>query len=903
IHTNYKTEIKIKGLDKMNNRWCENILYNSLIIEAIKKNMRNKKKNTENTSKEASVKCNEVDGKSVISSNFLNTNKYKDEDFFTLKTNSIYTSEHMFNFENLEVKNVVISVHKIYVPISSIFCGSNHVCAYSNGSIFMWGEQKLGQTSIPFENIYFDNFNKCEFSDSDSNNNCKTQKSENMELTQKNKTSELLSSSSSTSSESYYFNMIDKKKIENIKNKFNKNKVTICKKKFSFNIENPIQNNFNITNNDIFLNNRKLKLCSNFNSMNNIKRKKINNNLVLVPIQVCLFNLSYRVKKFENSNDKLTSSIECTETKEKHNVQKLMSLNYNLSNFQNYQGDDYNKNINRNSQKKIESENTNLKKKNYYIRIFDYLETFIKAEVVNIYMSLFRNDINIYTNIPNNGNINPYIYGMTFYDYNFYDEKYMNIQDYYSKTQNKKEFTDRSNKNLYHKNENYYNVREGLNKKLNDEKCTNIQDNDSLNEPKNVDLLNIDDPSKFVKLMKENEIINPQIYEYIEKEETVCINVKLIIFLFLFIKKKYMTIFLNNFLMVSNVSCGEANTVITCFKKSIYDKYYQYIMKNITCSGNYKHMENEKLKSKIKGTFPEYYFSSGSEESNLIYRNDIYDIKNYTSTIVNWGDKSFDEFKLINSTYSCSDTSRLYRIIEEILAHYMCIYVCGRDTNNNLCINNINQSVYTFARITNNFFYYNFNNFLFLYKYNYYLYYIYKNNVHINHNNDSSYIKNNPLTSFKNRFNLFTSNENTVNVTNPKTQGILPNQFIIIKKIVCSNTVTCLLDTRSNIYLAGDLKYYFPNYFRHIAYGSSPFVKINLNDTKTIKNISINQNNIFLIYDDNSIKILGYNNYIDFFKYNHPIFFTKKYSEKHSHNVVSIQNSDFLVKQVSIYCL
>ncbi|CAA9987585.1 conserved Plasmodium protein, unknown function [Plasmodium knowlesi strain H] len=897
IHTNYKTEIKIKGSEKINSKCCENILYNSLILETIKKNIYNKNKSSQSTLKESSVKCNDSDGKLGNSSNLLNGNKYKDEDFFTLKTNNIYTSENMFNFENLEVKNVVISVHKIYVPISSIFCGNNHVCAYSNGSIFMWGEQKLGQTSVPFENIYFDSFNKSEFSDSDSNNNCKKKKKEN----NKNKMSELLSSSVSSSiTESYYFNMIDKKKIGNLKNKFNKGKLSFCKKKFSFNVENPIQNSFNITNNEILLNNRKLKLHSNLNSMNNIKRKKINNNLVLVPIQVCIFNLSYRVKKNENNANNKIISMDSIEAKDNCSVENLINLHCNLHDLENDDGNDNNRNINKTSQKKTQPQNGNLKRKNSYIRIFEYLETFIKAEVVNIYMSLFRNDINIYTNIPNNVNINPYIYGMKFYDYNFYDEKYMNVQDYYSETHKRKECTHNSNKKLNVSNGNdCKNKYDDLHKKGNGEKGIDKKDyGNSLNSQKKIDILNVDDPNKFVKLMKENETINPQIYEYIEKEETVCINIKLIIFLFLFVKKKYMTIFLNSILMVSNVSCGEANTVITCFKRSIYDKYYQYIMKNITCSENYKHIESEKMKSKMSTNIPECYLSSASELSDFIYRNDIYDIKNYTSAIVNWGDKSFDEFKLMNSTYSCSDTSRLYRMIEEILAHYMCIYVCGRDTNNNLCVNNINQSVYTFTRITNNFFYYNFNNFLFLYKYNYYLYYIHKNNVHISHDNDTTHIQNNPLTTFKNIFNTFANKENNTDITNSKSQGIFPNQFIIIKKIVCSNTVTCVLDIHNNIYMAGDLKYYFPNYFQHVAYGSSPFIKINLNNTKTIKSISINENNIFLIYDDNSLKILGYNDYIDFFKYNHPVFFTNKHNKKHPYNILTIQNSDFLVKQV-----
>ncbi|EUD68130.1 hypothetical protein C922_01742 [Plasmodium inui San Antonio 1] len=906
IHTNYKTEIKIKESEKINSRCCENILYNSLILETIKKNIYNKNKSSQSALKESSVKkSNDSDEKLGNSSNLLNGNKYKDEDFFTLKTENIYTSENMFNFENLEVKNVVISVHKIYVPISSIFCGNNHVCAYSNGSIFMWGEQKLGQTSVPFENIYFDIFNKSEFSDSDSNDNYKKKKNEKKENNKnnKNKLSELLSSSvSSSTTESYYFNIIDKKKIVNIKNKFNKGKLSFCKKKFSFNVENPIQNSFNITNNEILLNNKKLKLHSNLNSMNNIKRKKINNNLVLLPIQVCIFNLSYRVKKNENNANNKITSMDSIEAKDKCSVQNLINLHCNLHDVENDNGNDNNRNVNKTSQKKVEPQDGNLKRKNTYIRIFDYLETFIKAEVVNIYMSLFRNDINIYTNIPNNVNINPYIYGMKFYDYNFYDEKYMNVQDYYSEAHNRKECTHKSNKKLNVSNGNdCKNEYDDLHKEGNDEKGSDKKDyGNSVNSQKKIDILNVDDPNKFVKLMKENETINPQIYEYIEKEETVCINIKLIIFLFLFVKKKYMTTFLNNILMVSNVSCGEANTVITGFKKSIYDKYYQYIMKNITCSDNYKHMESEKIKSKMSTNFPEFYFSSASELSDFIYRNDIYDIKNYTSAIVNWGDKSFDEFKLMNSTYSCSDTSRLYRMIEEILAHYMCIYICGRDTNNNLCVNNINQSVYTFTRISNNFFYYNFNNFLFLYKYNYYLYYIHKNNVHISHNSDTTHIQNNPLTTFKNRFNTFANKENNTNLTNSKAQGISPNQFIIIKKIVCSNIVTCVLDIHNNIYMAGDLKYYFPNYFQHMAYGSSPFININLNNTKTIKNISINENNIFLIYDDNSLKILGYNDYIDFFKYNHPVFFTNKHNQKHRYNMLTIQNSDFLVKQVSV---
>ncbi|GAW80372.1 hypothetical protein, conserved [Plasmodium gonderi] len=903
IHTNYKTEIKIKGSEKINAECCENILYNSLILETIKKNIHNKNKNSQNVLKENTLKSIETDGKLGNAGNSINANKCKDEDFFTLKTNNVYTSENMFNFENLEVKNVIISVHKIYVPISSIFCGSNHVCAYSNGSIFMWGEQKLGQISTPFENIYFDTFNISEISDSDSNNNYKTTKKNEKKENKKNKISEMLSSSLySSTTESYYFNMIDKKKIENIKNRFNKAKLPFCKKKFSFNVENPIQNSFNITNNEILLNNRKLKLYSNFNSMNNSKRKKINNNLVLVPIQVCIFNLSYRVKKNEsksNSNNK--TSKDSIESKDKCNMQSLINLHYNLHDMESYDDIDNNRNDNKISQKKVEAEKSILKRKNSYVRIFDYLENFIKAEVVNVYMSLFRNDINIYTNIPNNTNINPYVYGMKFYDYNFYDEKYMNVQDYYNETQNKEEFTYNSNNKFNNPSGTDCNKHDDLRKNgINEKYSYKKEYDDSLNSQNKVDILNIEDPNKFVKLMKENEIINPQVYEYIEKEETVCINIKLIVFLFLFVKKKYMTIFLNSILMVSNVSCGEANTVITCLKKSIYDKYYQYIMKNITCLDNYKHMENEKMKSKMNITFPDYYFSSASETNDFMYRNDIYDIKNYTSTIVNWGDKSFDEFKIMNSTYSCSDTSRLCRMIKEILAHYMCIYVCGRDTNNNLCLNNINQSVYTFTRITNNFFYYNFNNFLYLHKYNYYLYYIYKNNVHINHNNDKAYIQNNPLTTFKNRFNTLTNKETNTNLTNSKSQGISPNQFIIIKKIVCSNIVTCVLDIHNNIYMAGDLKHYFPNYFQHIAYGSSPFIKINLNNTKSVKNISINQNNIFLIYDDNSLKILGYNDYIDFFKYNHPIFFTNKHNQKHSYNMLTIQNPDFLVKQVSV---
>ncbi|CRG99520.1 conserved Plasmodium protein, unknown function [Plasmodium relictum] len=893
IHTNYKTEIKVKGVENINNRCCENILYNSLILETIKNNIHNKNINSQNSLKESSVKFNE-DGKFSNSNNFIDVNKCKDEDFFTLKTDNIYTSEHMFNFENLEIKNITISVHKIYVPISSIFCGNNHVCAYSNGSVFMWGEQKLGQTSIPFENIYFDNFNKAQFSDSDST--YKKNKNEK-KGDEKNKNSELLSSS--TMSEDYYFHMMHKKKLEDGKNKFNKNKVLFCKKKFSFNVENPIQNYFNITNNDILLNNRKLRLCSNLNSIN-IKRKKINNDLVLVPVQVCLFNLSYRIKKNENNIDNKYIIVDYGEPIAKSN-ENLKNTNYNFPNFK-CSDDDNNNKINKKTQKNLEKTNIKSKNKSKYVRVYDYLETFIKAEVVNIYMSLFRNDINIYTNIPNNININPYIYRMKFYDYNFYDENYMNVQDgyedEYDETRYKKEFIDNTNKNLHFSNENDYVVHEDTNKKLDNEKNIDQNEGNFLKSQKNINILNMDDPNKFVQLMKENKIINPQIYEYIEKEETVCINIKLIIFLFLFIKKKYMTIFLNSLMMVSNVSCGEANTVITCFKKSIYDKYYQYIMKNITCSENYKHLENEKLQSKLNLTFPEYDLNSSSEKSKFIYRNDIYDTKNYTSTIVNWGDKSFDEYNIMNSTLSCSDTSRFSRMIEEILANYMCIYVCGRDTNNNLCINNINQSVYTFTRITNNFFYYNFNYFLFLYKYNYYLYYIHKNNVHISHNNDITYIQNNPLTSFKNKFNTFTTKENNINVTSSKAQGVSPNKFIIIKRIVCSNTVTCLVDTYNNVYMAGDVKYYFPNFFHHIAYASSPFIKINLNNTKTIKNISFNQNNIFLIYDDHSFEILGYNDYIDFFKYIHPIFFTNKYRQKHSYNMLKIQNSDFLVKQV-----
>ncbi|CRG96856.1 conserved Plasmodium protein, unknown function [Plasmodium gallinaceum] len=887
IHTNYKTEIKIKGIENINSRCCENILYNSLILDTIKKNIHNKNINSQNNLKEPSIKYNEVDRKFSNSNNFIGVNKCKDEDFFTLKTDNIYTSEHMFNFENLGIKNITISVQKIYVPISSICCGNNHVCAYSNGSIFMWGEQKLGQTSIPFENIYFD-FNRTHFSDSDS-----TYKKNNNEKTEDeiNKNSELLSSS--TSSDNYYFHVMHKKKIENGKNKFNKNKILCCKKKFNFNVKNPIQNYFNITNNDILLNNKKLKLYSNLNSVNT-KRKKINNDLVLVPVQVCLFNLSYRIKKNKSNINNKYVTIDYVEPKAKSN-EDLINTKYNFSSFES--SDDYNnKTINKNAQKNMEIRNMNFKNKSKYIRVYDYLETFIKAEVVNIYMSLFRNDINIYTNIPNNININPYIYGMKFYDYNFYDENYLNVQDYYDEVLYKKE-TNNKNKNLHISNENYYVVHDDINKKLNNERIDKNEEN-CLKPQKNIDLLNIDDPNKFVKLMKENKIINPQIYEYIEKEETVCINIKLIIFLFLFIKKKYMTIFLNSIMMVSNVSCGEANTIITCFKKSIYDKYYQYIMKNITCSENYKHLKSEKLQSKLNLTVPEYDLNSVSEKSEFIYRNDIYDTKNYTSTIVNWGDKSFDEYNIINSSLSCSDTSRFSRMIEEILANYMCIYVSGRDTNNNLCINNINQSVYTFTRITNNFFYYNFNYFLFLYKYNYYLYYIHKNNVHINHNNDTTYIQSNPLTSFKNKFNTFVTKENNINVTNSKIQGVSPNKFIIIKKIVCSNTVTCLVDTHNNVYMAGDVKYYFPNFFHHIAYASSPFIKINLNNTKTIKNISFNPNNIFLIYDDHSFEILGYNDYIDFFKYIHPIFFTNKYVQKHSYNMLKIPNSDFLVKQV-----
>lgn len=496
---------------------------------------------------------------------------------------------------------------------------------------------------------------------------------------------------------------------------------------------------------------------------------------------------------------------------------------------------------------------------------------------------------------------------MNFYDYNFYNEKYKNFQNYLGQEINENEYNANNNthKNSYFSsNENYNKYKDDIfNKKMNDEKYTNKNEDEYTKSSKKIDLLNIEDPNKFVKLMKENEMINPQIYEYIDKEETVCINIKLIIFLFLFIKKKYMTIFLNSIQMVANVSCGEANTVITCFKKSIYDKYYKYIIKNITCLENYKHLESTKLKSKLNLTYPEYYFSSTSEDSEHFYRNDIYDVKNYTTSIVNWGDKSFDEYKIINSAYSRSDTSRIYHMIDEILENYMCIYVCGRDTNNNLCVNNINQSIYTFTRISNNFFYYNFNNFLYLYKYNYYLYYIHKNKVHINHNNDVSYIQNNPLTLFKNKFNIINNKDDNMNLnlnqSNSKCQGVSPKQFIIIKKIVCSNIVTCLIDIYNNVYIAGDIKYYFPNHFHHIAYASSPFVKINLNNNKTIKNVSISQNNIFLVYDDNSLEILGYNDYIDFFEYNHPIFFTNKHNHKHSYNIVNIKKSDFLVKQVS----
>ncbi|EAA18372.1 hypothetical protein, partial [Plasmodium yoelii yoelii] len=879
IHTNYKTEVKVKNYGEVNNKCSDNILYNSLILETIKKYIYNKNKDSMNNLKAPNEKFNESEEKSMNSNNFANSNKYKDDDFFTLKTNNLYSSNHMFNFKNLEVKNVIISVHKIYVPISSIFCGDNHVCAYSNGSIFMWGEQKLGQTSIPFENIYFDCFDKSDILDNETNDSCKQnvydRRNNKINKTQKDTISSFSSSSDNSS-------VTDKNK--HFKNSFTKN-ISFKKKTLSSNVDNPIHNVFNLTNNEVFLNNNKIYLSSNLNSMNNIKRAKHNNNLVLFPIQVCLFNLSYRVKKVErNSNSKLSNK---DVIKNKNNLQKLIDSNRNFKDFENY---DSNNNIDKTMKKKLETnvdmENTNVKKPNY-IRIYDYLETFIKAEIVNIYMNLFRNDINIYTNIPNNSNINPYIYGMKFYDYNFYDNNYTNVQDYYDIKVNKKKY--KSSSNLYSSNENY--KHKDSNRKLIDE-----TKNESLNHEKSGDILNASDPNKFIKLMKEDETIDPQIYEYIEKEETVCINIKLIIFLFLFIKKKYMIIFLNTILMVSNISCGEANTVITCFKKSIYDKYYQYIMKNITCIENYKHLESEKLKSKMNANLPEHS-ASLSETCDNIYRNDIFDIKNYTGAIIGWGDKSFDEFKVMNSTYSCSDTSCLYRMIEEILAHYMCIYVCGRDTNNNLCLNNINDSIYTFTRISNNFFNYNFNNFLCMYKYNYYLYYIHQNNVHINHNNDVTYIHNNPLTSFKNKFNIFATREsNNGSEENTRDQNNFTNKFIIIKKIVCSNIVTCLLDIHNNIYIAGDLKYYFPNYFQHIAYGLSPFVKINLNNPKTIKNISINQNNIFLIYDDHSIKILGYNNYIDFFKHHHPIFFTNKHNQKHSYKSLTIQNSDFLVK-------
>ncbi|SPJ10359.1 conserved Plasmodium membrane protein, unknown function [Plasmodium sp. DRC-Itaito] len=206
-----------------------------------------------------------------------------------------------------------------------------------------------------------------------------------------------------------------------------------------------------------------------------------------------------------------------------------------------------------------------------------------------------------------------------------------------------------------------------------------------------------------------------------------------------------MTIFLNSVQMVANVSCGEANTVITCFKKSIYDKYYKYIIKNITCLENYKHLESTKLKSKLKLTYPEYYFSSASETVNIFI-----------------------------------------------------------------------ETIYMMLKI-------------------------------------------------------------------------IRLQF---------NIVTCLIDIYNNVYISGDIKHYFPNHFHHIAYASSPFVKINLNNNKTIKNVSISQNNIFLVYDDNSLEILGYNDYIDFFEYNHPIFFTNKHNHKHSYNIVNIKKSDFLVKQI-----
>ncbi|SBS95692.1 conserved Plasmodium protein, unknown function, partial [Plasmodium ovale curtisi] len=109
IHTNYKTEVKVKNHEEVNNKCSDNILYNSLILETIKKYIYNKNKDSMNNLKSPNEKSNKSEEKSMNSNNFVNTNKYKDEDLFTLKTNNLYSSNHMFNFKNLEVKNVVIS--------------------------------------------------------------------------------------------------------------------------------------------------------------------------------------------------------------------------------------------------------------------------------------------------------------------------------------------------------------------------------------------------------------------------------------------------------------------------------------------------------------------------------------------------------------------------------------------------------------------------------------------------------------------------------------------------------------------------------------------------------------------------------------------------------------------------
>ncbi|SPJ10358.1 conserved Plasmodium membrane protein, unknown function [Plasmodium sp. DRC-Itaito] len=357
IHTSYKTEISIK---------------------------------VQNNIKESFIKCNEADCRSVNSNNFVSPNKhFKDDLLVTLKTDNIYTSEHMLNFENINVDNVTISVQKIYVPISSIFC------------------------------------------DSDSDNNYKIKKNEKRE-SKKSKTNDFLSSSSS---EEYYLNLLDRKKLESMKNRYNKNKILFCKKKISFSVKNPMQNYYNITNDEIFLNNRKLKLCSNLNATNKIKKKKVNNNLVLIPIQVCVFNLSYR-----NSN-------------------------YDFNSFPTGQNNDRhikNENINKNSEGNVSTQNSKLKNSSTtttnnnnnnnsdYTRVYDFLESFIKGEIVNMYMNIFRNDINIYTNIPNNININPYIYGMNFYDYNFYNEKYKNFQNYLGEGRNENEFNANNNAQRIH---------------------------------------------------------------------------------------------------------------------------------------------------------------------------------------------------------------------------------------------------------------------------------------------------------------------------------------------------------------------------------------------------------------------------------------------------------------------